>query len=52
VVLGIAIGAGIHGYVLTDLIVKYAGVQNPLAVILEFTMAVAALSLTEMVILK
>ncbi len=34
VVLGIAIGAGIHGYVPTDFIVKYAGVQNPLAVIL------------------
>jgi hypothetical protein len=29
VVLGIAIGAGIHGYVPTDFIVKYAGVHNP-----------------------
>jgi uncharacterized membrane protein YraQ (UPF0718 family) len=85
VVLGIAIGAGIHGYVPTDFIAKYAGVQNPLAVplavilgvplyaniagvmpitealvhkgmpmgtILAFTMAVTALSLPEMVILK
>ncbi len=32
VVLGIAIGAGIHGYVPTDFIVKYAGANNPLAV--------------------
>jgi len=85
VVLGIAIGAGIHGYVPTDFIVKYAGVQNPLAVplavmlgvplyaniagvmpitealvnkgmpmgtVLAFTMAVTALSLPEIVILK
>jgi uncharacterized protein len=85
VVLGIAIGAGIHGYVPTDFIVKYAGVHNPFAVplavvmgvplyaniagvmpitealvnkgmpmgtVLAFTMAVTALSLPEMVILK
>ncbi|MEN9243937.1 MAG: permease [Gloeomargarita sp. DG02_3_bins_56] len=85
VVLGIAIGAGIHGYVPTDFIVQYAGARNsfavPLAVILgvplyaniagvmpitealvnkgmpmgtvlSFTMAVTALSLPEIVILK
>ncbi len=85
VVLGIAIGAGIHGYVPTDFVVKYAGVHNPLAVplavilgvplyaniagvmpitealvnkgmpmgtVLAFTMAVTALSLPEIVILK
>jgi uncharacterized protein len=85
VVLGIAIGAGIHGYVPTDFIVKYAGVHNPFAVplavvmgvplyaniagvmpitealvnkgmpmgtVLAFTMAVTALSLPEIVILK
>ena len=85
VLLGIAIGAGIHGYVPTDFIVKYAGVHNPLAVplavilgvplyaniagvmpitealvnkgmpmgtVLAFTMAVTALSLPEIVILK
>ncbi|MEE3716765.1 permease [Tumidithrix elongata RA019] len=85
VVVGIAIGAGIHGYVPTDFITKYAGVNNPLAVplavilgvplyaniagvmpitealvnkgmpmgtVLAFTMAVTALSLPEMVILK
>lgn len=32
VVAGIAIGAGIHGYVPADLIMKWAGVGNPLAV--------------------
>jgi uncharacterized membrane protein YraQ (UPF0718 family) len=85
VVLGIAIGAGIHGYVPTDFITQYAGANNPLAVplavvlgvplyaniagvmpitealvnkgmpmgtVLAFTMAVTALSLPEMVILK
>ncbi len=85
VVLGIAIGAGIHGYVPTEFIVKYAGVNNPFAVplavimgvplyaniagvmpitealvnkgmpmgtVLAFTMAVTALSLPEIVILK
>jgi uncharacterized protein len=85
VVLGIAIGAGIHGYVPTDFITQYAGANNPLAVpiavilgvplyaniagvmpitealvnkgmpmgtVLSFTMAVTALSLPEMVILK
>ena len=85
VVGGIAIGAGIHGYVPTDFIIKYAGVNNPYAVpiavilgvplyaniagvmpiiealvnkgmpmgtVLAFTMAVTALSLPEMVILK
>ncbi|MGB8702771.1 MAG: permease [Thermosynechococcaceae cyanobacterium] len=85
VVGGIAIGAGIHGYVPTDFITRYAGANNPLAVpiavilgvplyaniagvmpitealvnkgmpmgtVLSFTMAVTALSLPEMVILK
>lgn len=85
VVLGIAIGAGIHGYVPTDFIVRFAGSQNPFAVpiavllgvplyaniagvmpitealvnkgmlmgtVLAFTMAVTALSLPEIVILK
>jgi uncharacterized protein len=85
VVLGIAIGAGIHGYVPTDFIINYAGANNPLAVpiavvlgvplyaniagvmpitealvnkgmpmgtVLAFTMAVTALSLPEIVILK
>lgn len=85
VVLGIAIGAGIHGYVPTDFILKYAGATNPFAVpiavilgvplyaniagvmpitealvnkgmpmgtVLAFTMAVTALSLPEIVILK
>ena len=74
VVGGIAIGAGIHGYVPTDFIIKYAGTNNPFAVpisvilgvplyaniagvmpiteALAFTMAVTALSLPEMVILK
>ncbi len=85
VVLGIAIGAGIHGYVPTELITEYAGANNPLAVplavvmgvplyaniagvmpitealvnkgmpmgtVLAFTMAVTALSLPEIVILK
>jgi uncharacterized protein len=32
VVIGIAIGAVIHGYVPTDFIIKYAGAHNPLAV--------------------
>ncbi|SFV53345.1 Transporter [hydrothermal vent metagenome] len=31
VLIGVAIGAFIHGYVPTDLIVKYAGVNNPFA---------------------
>ncbi len=85
IVIGIAIGAGIHGYVPTEFIVKYAGANNPFAVpiavilgvplyaniagimpitealvnkgmpmgtVLAFTMAVTALSLPEMVILK
>ncbi len=85
VVIGIAIGAGIHGYVPTDFITQYAGANNPFAVpiaiilgvplyaniagvmpitealvnkgmpmgtVLAFTMAVTALSLPEMVILK
>ena len=85
VVLGIAIGAFIHGYVPTDLITRWAGADNPLAVpvavaigvplyaniagvlpvtealvnkgmplgtVLAFTMAVTALSLPEMVILR
>ena len=82
---GIGIGAGIHGYLPQDLIVRWAGPQNPLAVpiaviigvplyanvagvlpitealvgkglplgtVLSFTMAVTALSLPEMVILR
>ncbi|WP_256388849.1 permease [Calothrix sp. 336/3] len=82
---GIAIGAGIHGYVPTDFITQYAGANNPFAVpiavilgvplyaniagvmpitealvnkgmpmgtVLAFTMAVTALSLPEIVILK
>lgn len=85
VVIGIAVGAGIHGYVPTDFITQYAGANNPFAVaiavilgvplyaniagvmpitealvnkgmsmgtVLAFTMAVTALSLPEMVILK
>ncbi|MEG4625249.1 permease [Microcoleus sp. w1-18aA5] len=85
VVIGIAIGAGIHGYVPTTLVTQIAGRDNPLAVpiavilgvplyaniagvmpitealvnkgmplgtVLAFTMAVTALSLPEMVILK
>jgi uncharacterized membrane protein YraQ (UPF0718 family) len=85
VVFGIAIGAGIHGYVPTEFITQYAGANNPLAVplavvmgvplyaniagvmpitealvnkgmpmgtVLAFTMAVTALSLPEIVILK
>jgi uncharacterized protein len=32
VVAGIAIGAGIHGYVPTDFIIRYAGANNPFAV--------------------
>ncbi|MEQ8384805.1 MAG: permease [Coleofasciculus sp. A1-SPW-01] len=85
VVGGIAIGAGIHGYVPADIISQWAGAGNPLAVpiavvmgvplyaniagvlpitealvnkglplgtVLSFTMAVTALSLPEMVILR
>jgi uncharacterized protein len=85
VVGGIAIGAGIHGYVPTDFIIQHAGANNPLAVpiavilgvplyaniagvmpitealvnkgmpmgtVLAFTMAVTALSLPEIIILK
>jgi uncharacterized protein len=85
VIVGIAIGAGIHGYVPTTLVTQIAGPNNPLAVplavmlgvplyaniagvmpitealvikgmpmgtVLAFTMAVTALSLPEMVILK
>jgi uncharacterized membrane protein YraQ (UPF0718 family) len=85
IVIGIAIGAGIHGYVPTDFITQYAGENNPFAVpiaislgvplyaniagvmpitealvnkgmpmgtVLAFTMAVTALSLPEIVILK
>jgi uncharacterized protein len=82
---GIAVGAGIHGYAPSDLIVRWAGPQNafavpiavligvplyanvagvlpitealvgkglPLGTVLSFTMAVTALSLPEMVILR
>ena len=85
VVIGIAIGAGIHGYVPTTLVTQLAGQSNPFAVpvavvlgvplyaniagvmpitealvnkgmplgtVLSFTMAVTALSLPEIVILK
>jgi len=83
--IGIGIGAAIHGWVPTDFLAKYAGPQNPLAVIvgvlagiplysnalgtipiaealigkgvgigtaLSFMMAVTALSLPEMILLK
>jgi uncharacterized protein len=82
---GIAVGAGIHGYAPSELIVRWAGPQNafavpiavligvplyanvagvlpitealvgkglPLGTVLSFTMAVTALSLPEMVILR
>ncbi len=85
VLLGIAIGAGIHGYVPTSFISQFAAANNPLAVpiaviigvplyaniagvmpitealvnkglplgtVLAFTMAVTALSLPEMIILR
>ncbi len=85
VVVGIAIGAGIHGYVPNTLVTQLAGANNPFAVpiavilgvplyaniagvmpitealvnkgmplgtVLAFTMAVTALSLPEMVILR
>jgi uncharacterized protein len=85
IVVGIGVGAGIHGYVPAELIVRWAGQQNPFAVpiavilgvplyanvagvlpitealvgkglplgtVLSFTMAVTALSLPEMVILR
>jgi uncharacterized membrane protein YraQ (UPF0718 family) len=85
VVVGIAIGAAIHGYVPTALVTQIAGANNPVAVpvavalgvplyaniagvmpitealvnkgmplgtVLAFTMAVTALSLPEMVILR
>ncbi len=85
IIVGIAIGAGIHGYLPTTLITQFAGVGNPLAVpiavilgvplyaniagvmpitealvnkgmpigtVLAFTMAVTALSLPEMIILR
>ncbi|MBL1177020.1 permease [Pantanalinema sp. GBBB05] len=84
-VVGIAIGAGIHGYIPTAFITQVAGADNPLAVpiavllgvplyanvagimpitealvnkglplgtVLAFTMAVTALSLPEMIILR
>ncbi len=85
IVIGVGIGALIHGFVPTGLLVKYAGVQNPFAVplaviigvplyanvagvlpitevlvkqglpigtVLAFTMAVTAISLPEMIILR
>lgn len=85
IIIGVGIGAFIHGFVPTGLLVKYAGAQNPFAVplavligvplyanvagvlpitevlvkqglpigtVLAFTMAVTALSLPEMIILK
>lgn len=85
IVVGVGIGAFIHGYVPTGLLVKYAGINNPFAVplavllgvplyanvagvlpitevlvkqglpigtVLAFTMAVTAISLPEMLILR
>lgn len=85
IIIGVGIGAFIHGFVPTGFLVKYAGAQNPFAVplavligvplyanvagvlpitevlvkqglpigtVLAFTMAVTALSLPEMIILK
>lgn len=85
VVVGIAVGAAIHGYVPTELITRWTGANNPFAVpfavvigvplyanvagvlpitealvdkgmplgtVLAFTMAVTALSLPEMIILR
>lgn len=85
IIIGVGIGAFIHGFVPTGLLVKYAGAQNPFAVplavligvplyanvagvlpitevlvkqglpvgtVLAFTMAVTALSLPEMIILR
>lgn len=85
IVIGVGIGAFIHGFVPTGFLVKYAGAQNPFAVplavligvplyanvagvlpitevlvkqglpigtVLAFTMAVTALSLPEMIILR
>lgn len=85
IILGIGIGAFIHGYAPTGLLVKYAGINNPLAVplavllgiplyaniagvlpiaevlvkqglpigtVLAFTMAVTAISLPEILILR
>lgn len=85
IVLGIGVGAGIHGYVPEDLIARWAGPRNafavpiavlagvplyanvagvlpvtealagkglPMGTVLSFTMAVTALSLPEMIILR
>lgn len=85
IIIGVGIGAFIHGFVPTGFLVKYAGAQNPFAVplaviigvplyanvagvlpitevlvkqglpigtVLAFTMAVTALSLPEMIILR
>lgn len=85
IIIGVGIGAFIHGFVPTGLLVKYAGAHNPFAVplaviigvplyaniagvlpitevlvkqglpigtVLSFTMAVTALSLPEMIILR
>lgn len=40
VVIGIAIGATIHGYIPADLIVRWAGIDNPLAVPLAVVLGV------------
>lgn len=40
IVIGIAIGAGINGYVPTDLITKWAGRDNPIAVIIAVLLGV------------
>lgn len=85
IIIGVGIGALIHGFVPTGFLIKYAGVQNPFAVplaviigvplyaniagvlpitevlvkqglpigtVLAFTMAVTALSVPEMIILR
>ena len=85
VIIGVGIGAFLHGYVPTEFLIKYAGVNNPFAVplavllgvplygncagilplsvvlvevglpigtVLAFTMAVTAISLPELLILK
>lgn len=40
VLLGVGLGAWIHGYVPIDLIVKYAGADNPFAVIIAVLLAI------------
>ncbi|PHS56944.1 MAG: hypothetical protein COB17_07845 [Sulfurimonas sp.] len=40
VMFGVAVGAGIHGYIPTDFIVKYTGEGNPFAVIIAVIMGI------------